>query len=55
MSRVRGSLDIARPDDVVFDVVADQRNEPSYNPTMPEATKLTPGPIGSAPSSKPLS
>ena len=31
MSRVRGSLDIARPVEVVFDAVVDQRNEPSYN------------------------
>lgn len=46
MSRVRGSLDIARPVDVVFDVVADQRNEPAYNPAMTAATKVTPGPIG---------
>ena len=46
MSRVRGSLEIARPVEVVFDVVADQRNEPSYNPTMTAATKVTDGPIG---------
>ena len=46
MSRVRGSLSIARPVEVVFDVVADQRNEPSYNPTMTAATKVTDGPIG---------
>jgi len=31
VSRVRGSLDIARPVEVVFDAVVDQRNEPSYN------------------------
>ena len=46
MSRVRGTLDIARPVDQVFDFVADQRNEPAYNPTMAEATKLTDGPLG---------
>jgi uncharacterized protein YndB with AHSA1/START domain len=46
VSRVRGSLEIARPVEVVFDAVADQRNEPSYNPTMTESTKVTPGPIG---------
>lgn len=46
MSRVRGTLEIACPVEVVFDAVADQRNEPSYNPTMTAATKLTPGPIG---------
>ncbi len=46
MSRVRGSVDIARPVQVVFDAVADQRYEPSYNPHMTEATKVTDGPIG---------
>ena len=46
MSRVRGSLSIARPVEVVFDVVADQRNQPSYTPTMTAATKVTDGPIG---------
>ena len=46
MSRVRGSLEIARPVEVVFDAVADQRNEPSYNPTMTESIKVTPGGIG---------
>lgn len=46
MSRVRGSLEIARPVDVVFDTVADQRNEPSFNPAMTESTKVTSGPIG---------
>jgi uncharacterized protein YndB with AHSA1/START domain len=46
VSRVRGSLDIARPVDVVFHAVADQRNEPSYNPHMTAATKVTDGPIG---------
>ncbi|MDF3046849.1 MAG: hypothetical protein K0R30_3077 [Ornithinibacter sp.] len=45
MSRVRGSLDIACPVEVVFDAVADQRNEPSYNPAMTHANKVTPGPI----------
>ena len=46
MSRVRGSVEIARPVEVVFDAVADQRHEPSYNPTMTESTKVTPGAIG---------
>jgi len=31
--------------DVVFDMVADQRNEPSYNPVMTYSEKLTDGPI----------
>ena len=46
MSRVRGSLEIACPVDEVFDAVADQRNEPSYNPNMTASTKVTEGPIG---------
>jgi uncharacterized protein YndB with AHSA1/START domain len=46
VSRVRGSLDIARPVEVVFDAAADQRIEPSYNPTMTASTKVTEGPIG---------
>lgn len=45
MSRVRGTLDIARPVDEVFDFVADQRNEPTYNPKMTASTMLTDGPI----------
>ncbi len=46
MSRIRGSLDIERPVEVVFDVLADQRNEPRYNPRMTSSIKLTDGPIG---------
>jgi hypothetical protein len=46
MSRVRGALDIASAVDVVFDALADQRNEPTYNPHMTASTKVTPGPIG---------
>jgi hypothetical protein len=43
---VRGALDIDCPVDLVFDAVADQRNEPIYNPKMTASTKVTPGPIG---------
>lgn len=43
---VEGSIDIARPVDEVFDFVADQRNEPAYNPDMTSSEKLTEGPIG---------
>jgi Polyketide cyclase / dehydrase and lipid transport len=32
--------------DVVFDYVADQSNEPQYNPRMVRAEKITPGPVG---------
>jgi hypothetical protein len=30
----------------VFDAVADERNEPKYNPAMISSEKLTDGPIG---------
>ena len=43
---MRGSLEIARPAEKVFDVVADPRNEIRYNPEMTESVKLTDGPIG---------
>ncbi len=46
MTRIRGSLDIRCPVEEVFDTVADQRNEPRYNPRMSASTKLTDGPIG---------
>ncbi|HEY3437621.1 MAG TPA: SRPBCC family protein [Actinotalea sp.] len=46
MSRVRGSLEIARPVEEVFDYVADQRNEPRFNPAMTASAKLDDGPIG---------
>lgn len=46
MPRITGEIDIARPVEVVFDYVADQRNEPKYNPTMLRSEKLTDGPIG---------
>jgi len=32
--------------DVVFDYVADQSNEPRYNPQMMRAEKITAGPVG---------
>lgn len=46
MARVRGSIDIERPVDEVFDVVADQTNEPLYNPAITSARRLDDGPIG---------
>jgi len=46
MARVRGSIDIDRPIDEVFDVVADQTNEPLYNPAMTASHRLDDGPIG---------
>lgn len=44
--QIRDSILIARPVDVVFDTVADQRNEPRYNPDMTECRMVIDGPIG---------
>jgi uncharacterized protein YndB with AHSA1/START domain len=46
MVRIDGDIVIGRPVDVVFDYVADQRNEPRYNPHMVRAEKITAGPVG---------
>jgi Polyketide cyclase / dehydrase and lipid transport len=46
MTRIDGEIAIHRPVDVVFDYVADQSNEPQYNPRMVRAEKITPGPVG---------
>lgn len=46
MARFSGSVTIARPPEDVFDFVADERNEPRYNPEMTAVEKLTDGPIG---------
>ena len=46
MARIEGEIVVSRPVDVVFDYVADQRNEPQYNPRMVRADKVTPGPVG---------
>lgn len=43
---IRGEIVIARPVAEVFDFVADERNEPKYNPHMDSAEKLTQGAIG---------
>jgi uncharacterized protein YndB with AHSA1/START domain len=45
MVKIEGTTVIARPVEDVFDFVADQRNEPTYNPRMVRVQKLTPGPI----------
>ncbi len=45
-AHVTGSVRIAVPRERVFDVVADSRNEPSFNPAMTEAEMLTPEPVG---------
>lgn len=46
MARIEGEITIGRPVEVVFDYVADQTNEPLYNPSMVRAEKVTAGPIG---------
>lgn len=46
MVTIEGSTTIARPVENVFDHVADERNEPMYNPRMTAVEKLTPGEIG---------
>ena len=46
MIRIDGEIVIGRPIDAVFDYVADQSNEPQYNPRMVRAEKITPGPVG---------
>jgi uncharacterized protein YndB with AHSA1/START domain len=45
MVKIQGSTVIARPVEDVFDFVADERNEPKYNPRMVRADKVTAGPI----------
>ena len=46
MARVEGEIIINRPVEEVFDFVADERNEPRYNPRMVCAEKISDGPIG---------
>ena len=46
MARVEGEIIIYRPVEEVFDFVADERNEPRYNPLMRDAEQISEGPIG---------
>ena len=46
MARIAGELVINRPVEEVFDFVADECNEPLYNPNMLRADKLNPGRVG---------
>jgi uncharacterized protein YndB with AHSA1/START domain len=46
MARIQGDIVIDRPVEMVFDYVADQSNEPQYNPQMVRAEKITSGPVG---------
>ena len=45
MARIEGEIVVDRPVEAVFDYVADQSNEPQYNPQMVRAEKITPGPV----------
>ena len=46
MARIEGEIVVARPVETVFDFVADERNEPLYNPQMLRAEMVSSGPIG---------
>jgi Polyketide cyclase / dehydrase and lipid transport len=46
MRRIEGDIIINRPVDSVFDFVADERNEPCYNPRLRRAEQVSAGPIG---------
>ncbi|MGZ3639444.1 MAG: SRPBCC family protein, partial [Ktedonobacterales bacterium] len=46
MAHVEGQIIIHRPVDEVFDFVADERNEPRFNPQMRWAEQTSAGPIG---------
>jgi uncharacterized protein YndB with AHSA1/START domain len=46
VSHIRGEVLSRRPVEEVFDFVAGERNEPTYNPNMVSAAMITDGPIG---------
>src|ERR1035437_6410537 len=46
MASIQGEIVIGRPISEGFAFVADERNEPKYNPRMLSAEKLTEGAIG---------
>lgn len=46
MIHIEGDILINRPVETVFDFVADESNEPRYNPQMLSAQKVSNGPIG---------
>jgi uncharacterized membrane protein len=46
MGHIEGEIVINRPTDVVFDFVADERNEPRFNPQMRRVEQISAGPIG---------
>jgi hypothetical protein len=46
MVHISGEVSIDAPVEEVFDMVADERNEPRYNPRIIRAEKVSEGPIG---------
>jgi len=46
MVLIEGEMVIKRPPEEVFDFVADESNEPLYNPRMRRAEQISDGPIG---------
>ena len=46
MVHIEGDIVSNRAPEEVFDFVADERNEPRYNPKMRLAEKISDGPIG---------
>ena len=46
MTRITGEVTIDAAVDEVFDMVADERNEPRYNPRIVRAEKVSEGPVG---------
>jgi uncharacterized protein YndB with AHSA1/START domain len=46
MTRIAGEVTVAAPVEEVFDLVADERNEPRYNPRITRVEMLTPEPVG---------
>lgn len=46
MVQIRGEIMIARPIEEVFELLANARNEPLYNPRILKADKVSVGPIG---------
>ena len=46
MAHIAGEVTIDAPVEEVFDMVADERNEPRYNPRIVRAEKVSDGPVG---------
>ena len=46
MAHIAGEITIRAPVEKVFDLVADERNEPRYNPRIVRAEKIGEGPVG---------